>query len=427
MAEKIARAYPSNTESEAAVLGALMTDPANIHHGMSVLSAEDFYLEHNKRIFRTIVDLAEKHTPIDVVTVYSLIKLRGYEISLDQVMAADMFFGNFEAHCAIVKELSKRRRAQTILEQAREAVFADDIDQAIQRVAGELVGITCDKQKEPISIGEAGTRAMKAIETAMSAGPDGAGIKTGIVGFDQLCGGLFETDQIVIGARPGVGKTALALTICINAARIAGVHSFIDNVEMSEMQLAMRALSSKTGIENVKLRRGAITDEEVSLVAQEGALLFDLPIMVSQERNWERIKANVQAAKYRNPGLKIVVFDFLNRIQLGRGRKDRREELAIISAEGKSLASDLGIVSIFLAQVKRETDKDKKPPTMADLRECGNIEEDADFVMFLHRNAKYRGRVDLIVAKARNAPLGDVPLTYHDERVTFTDWEFTGG
>lgn len=425
MAQKVrAEEYPSNSESEAAVLGGLMTDPANIHLALTMLSTDDFFIETHREIFRTVMDLASKNFPVDTVTVGDLLKLRGHtNIQLGNYVSVGVFLGNFEAHCLTIKGLSKRRRAQGILEQARGAIHADDIDMTLSRIAGELIGITVDKRSDPVTLGDAGIQALKAIEVAMSAGADGAGIKTGIQGFDQQCGGLFPSDQVIIGARPGIGKTALATTLCLNAAKIAGTQSLIINVEMPPSQIGMRAISAQTGIENIKLRRGTLNDTDVYQVAQEAALLHDLPIWVLQERNWGRAKAQIKAAKYRNPGLAIFVIDFINRMQIDRSRRDRTEELAIMSAESKSLAGDLGMVALVLAQTKRESDKDKKPPTMSDLRECGNLEEDADFVTFLHPNAKNNHRIDWIVAKARNAPLGDVALEYHAERVTFTDWE----
>lgn len=421
--KRIAEEYPSNTSSEAAVLGGLMTDPANIHHAMAILGADDFFIETHKEIYRTIMDLAAKNFSVDVVTVGDLLKLRGHDIRLGAFVSVGSFLGNFEAHCIIVKDLAKRRKAQSIFEAARLSVHADDIDATISRIAGELLGITVDKRQEPVTLGDAGMQAMAAIEKAMAAGPLGAGIKIGIREFDERFGGLFITDQFIVGARPGMGKTAWATTIAVNAAAIQGTHSLIINVEMPPSQIGQRVISSRTGIENIKLRRGQLSDYEIMQVVQEGGLLHDLPVKILRERDWGRIKAQVKAEKYRDPELKIVVYDFINRMRLATTRRDRREELAIISAEAKSIASDLEICSVVLAQTKRENDKDKKPPTMSDLRECGNIEEDADFVTFLHPNAKHNGRVDWMFAKARNAPLDDVPLHYDGKRVTFYDWE----
>lgn len=423
--KKIAEHYPSNSDSEASVIGGLLTDPVNLYCANELLSVDDFFLDTNKVVFRAIMDLADKNFAVDTLTVGDLLRLRGHkDIRLDAYLAVGAFVGNFEQHCMLVKGLSKRRRAQGIFEAAQKSIHAEDIDAMIARVSGELVALTVDRRHEPVTMGEAGRRALKAIEAAVDAGPEGAGIRTGLKEFDRQCGGLFLTDQFIIGARPGIGKTAVATTICINAAEIQGTHSLIINVEMPEAQIGQRVIASRTGIENVKLRRGQLTDYEIVQATQEGLLLADLPIKILQERDWGKIKAQIKAEKYRDPKLHIVVLDFINRMRMNDGRRgDRREELAVISAESKSMASDLGICAVVLAQTKRENDKDKKTPTMSDLRECGNLEEDADFVTFLHPHPKYNGRVDWIMAKTRNAPQGDVPLYYDGKRVTFYDWE----
>lgn len=414
--------YPNDADAEVSILGGLMTNPINIHSGMSTLSADDFFIEPHRIVFRAIVDLVAQNFPVDIVTVGNLLKIRNQQsIKLGGLVSG--FVGNFEAHVSVVKNLSKRRRAQALMEDARGAVStAMDIDAMLAKHCAELMKISTDRRNDPISLGDAGVLAMKEIEKARSAGDEGSGIKTGLAGWDQHAGGLFPTDQVVIGARPGIGKTVLATTICCNAAEHK-VHSLIVNVEMPAAQIATRVLSSRSGIENFQLRRGKLTLDEVNHVAQEGSLLYDLPVWILSERNWNRAVAQVKALKYQNPALRIVVWDYLQDFELdGRYSMDRRIALSEMSRQAKALAAELGLVSIMLSQIDRKTDKDNKPPVMADLRECGDIEQHGDFVTFLHPNAKYNGRTDWIIRKARNAPTGTIKLKELKETVSFIDW-----
>lgn len=419
MANKVTH-YPSNGESERSVIGGLLTDPANVLHGMATLCEDDFFIESHKVVFRAIRDIAGKGLPVDVVTVGDLLRLRGVEDGLGRFL--DGFLGNFEAHVGLIRGLSKRRRIQAIIANLQENISDDDIDGLVGAAADELIAATVDRRNEPVTLSQAGIESRKKIEEAMGAGAEGAGIKTGFDGFDQHTGGVFKGDQFIIAARPGVGKTIMALNICVNAAR-RDVHSIFINVEMPVDQLATRVISSLSGVENFRLRQGKITDREVEQVVKSSAQLLDLSVLLLYERNWNKIKAQIRAAKYRDSKLQIFVLDFVNRLQVDNRSRDRREEIALISSEAKSLARDLDMVSITLAQVKREQDKDKEPPRMSDLRECGNLEEDADFVTFLHQNAKYNSRVDWIIRKARNAPTGTIMLKHVKERVTFYDWD----
>lgn len=415
--------YPNDAEAEESILGGLMTDPVNIHTAMAQLNVDDFFIEPHKIVFRAIGDLVSQNFPVDVVTVGNLLKIRKQQsIKLNGFVGG--FVGNFDAHIRVVKNLSKRRRAQALMEDARgEVGTTGDIDAMIARHCAEMMAITTDRRNDPVSLGDAGLQAMKDIEKAMSAGDEGAGIKTGFAGWDQHTGGMFLTDQIVIGARPGVGKTVLATNICTNAA-LNKVHSLIVNVEMPAAQIATRVLSSKTGIENFQLRRGKIADEDIYKVGQEGGLLYDLPVWILAERNWNRAVAQVKAMKYQNPMLSIVVWDYLQDFEYdGRHGMERRLALSEMSRQGKALAKDLGLVSILLSQIDRKNDKDNKAPVMADLRECGDIEQHGDFITFLHPNSKYNARTDWIIRKARNAPIGTVPLTELKETVSFIDWD----
>jgi len=162
-------------------------------------------------------------------------------------------------------------------------------------------------------------------------------------------------------------------------------------------------------------------------VAQEGGLLYDLPVWILPERNWNRAVAQVKAMKYQNPMLQLVVWDYLQDFEFdGRYGMERRLALSEMSRQGKALAKDLGLVSIMLSQIDRKNDKDNKPPVMADLRECGDIEQHGDFITFLHPSAKWHGRTDWIIRKARNAPIGSVPLREMKETVSFIDWDMGG-
>jgi replicative DNA helicase len=283
---------------------------------------------------------------------------------------------------------------------------------------------------------EVSNRVAKQIEAACAARRDGGklapnAIATGFSGIDGRIGGLFRRNLFVVAGRPGMGKSAFACAVAANVAR-AGIGVAFVSAESPSDAILKRMLSRETQIENRHLQMGTLKDEHFGkIVAAIGRFHGDQLYFLDIERRWPAIRGKIENLKLEQPNLGLAVIDYAQLLEVA-GRPDRARHLEVgqISAECKGLAMELGVSVVLLAQVNRgvESRPDKRP-LLSDLRESGNIEQDADVVAMLYRPAYYDEdsefprRCEFIVRKSRDGVTGMIPLNFQDETVSFSDWE----
>jgi replicative DNA helicase len=247
-----------------------------------------------------------------------------------------------------------------------------------------------------------------------------------------MTSGFQPGDLIIVAGRPGMGKTALALNLAQNACQDTGEPAAIFSLEMSKEQLALRMLSSQAGVDSSKMRGGFLSQKDLAAINQAAGTLYDIPLFIDDSPAISALEIRAKARRMKmNEGLSLVVVDYLQ-LMRGRAAAERRDlEISEMSRSLKALAKELRIPVVCLSQLNRKVEeRTNKRPVLSDLRESGAIEQDADVILFIYREALYnkdiepdkRRQAEVIVAKQRNGPTGTVRLTFFEEVTCFKDW-----
>lgn len=442
--EKKAPSYlkvpPHNIEAEQAILGGILMNNDALNQVMDLLTPDDFYREANAALFEGMVALYGNDEPIDIITLSRFLtkkdlleKVGGAEYLASLVDAVSTSAG-IVYHAEIVKGLSVRRRlisqCSTISEscfqgQAETEDLLDMAEQSIFDIAEEQV------REGFQSLNEVITSSFKQLESAAQFEGYVTGIPTGFDDLDRLTTGFQPSDLIIIAGRPSMGKTALALNIGYNAALRTQKGVAVFSLEMSKSQLGIRLLGFDSGINATKLRTGFIRDNEWELLTESANRLSELPIFIddSSAISVLEMKAKCRRLK-KKQDLILVIVDYLQLIQGRRSAESRQLEISEISRSLKALAKDLNVPVVALSQLNRKVeDRPNKKPQLADLRESGAIEQDADVIAFIYRDEVYhpdseenRNIADINVAKQRNGPTGLVKLTFQKELTRFRNY-----
>jgi replicative DNA helicase len=428
---------PHSIEAEESVLGAVLlsSDAANI--ALEKLHAEDFYRPAHQQIFEAVRKLFDTHEPIDAVTVSEILRrdgtlerIGGVE-SLTRILDAVPTASNIDYYAGIVDEHALRRRLMRVggdigslaghltepitdvIDQAEQAVF-----QVAERRVGE--GLT---SIDPL-LGPAIERA----EELQRLGSDVTGIATGYKDLDRKLAGLHPTNLIVIAARPGMGKTALALNIAQNVAQ-RDIPVAIFSLEMSREEIVSRMLCAQGRIDSQRLRTGQLSEADFTKLSNAASALYKKPVYVDDSPGLTvtEIRAKSRRLK-RRPGLGLVIVDYLQLMQ-GSGGENRQQEIALISRSLKNLARELEVPIIAVSQLNRSLEqREDKRPRLGDLRESGAIEQDSDVVMFIYRDEYYapdkiesKGLAEVVIAKHRQGAVGKITMTFLPEFTLFAD------
>ncbi|MYD60238.1 MAG: replicative DNA helicase [Gemmatimonadetes bacterium] len=432
---KTERAMPQALGVERAVLGAMLIDNMAINRVVEVLGDETaFYHTPHRKIYAAIQKLSERGEPVDQVTLTAELVRRG---QLDDVggavlsaeLASEMATAaNAEYHAQIVLEKAQRRRliavaTQTLTESYEETEDVRElIDRAEQRVFQIAEG----------ELGKGVTSISSAIEEAIEIAQRGAraGVKTGYTDLDQITSGFQPSDLIILASRPSMGKTALTLCMARNAA-VNRVPVLYFSLEMSTEQLAQRLLCGEARVNSHIFRTGNLSEEDWHRLANWIGKLMEAPLYIDDTPaiSVRELRAKARRAKSEyNIGLIIV--DYLQLMTTSENFGSREQEIAYISRSLKALAKELDIPIVACAQLSRAVEsRTDKRPQLADLRESGSLEQDADVVMFLFRPEVYgivdeegntqEGRAEIILGKQRNGPIGCVSLTFVAECLRF--------
>ncbi|MEE8108885.1 MAG: replicative DNA helicase [Gammaproteobacteria bacterium] len=433
------RLPPHSVEAEQSILGGLMLDNSGWDRIADLLHGGDFYRRDHQLIFEAIGALSEKSIPSDAVTVSEHLEKcsqlddaggLAYIASLarDTPSAA-----NIKAYAEIVRERSMLRELIRVGGEIAGSAHAND-----GRGATDLVD---EAERKVFEIAERGQRAgtgfiglrkilpgvIDRLDELSHSEGDITGVATGFQKFDALTAGLHGGELIIIAGRPSMGKTTLAMNIAENAAIAGKVPTAIFSMEMSAEQLAFRMIGSIGRVNQSNLRTGRFSDEDWTRINSAVAIMSQAPIFIDDTPALSptEIRARTRRLK-REHGLGLIVVDYLQLMGVAGTRENRATEISEISRSLKALAKELNVPIVALSQLNRGVElRTDKRPVMSDLRESGAIEQDADLIAFIYREEVYdpdtprKGVADIIIAKQRNGPIGDLHLTFLGEYTRF--------
>ncbi len=436
--DAIGRIPPHNVEAEQAVLGCMLLDADVIPTVTELIKSTDFYRDDHREICEAIIDIVEKAGPVDIITVSEQLQHRG---TLDAVGGLD-YLASITS--AVPTTANARHYAKIVEEKSllRKLIKAASEISGMSYEASEEAAYVLDKAEKSIfdilerrstqgftHIKDVLLETFNRLEELYNSKSFITGVPTGFTDLDFKTAGLQNSDLILIAARPGMGKTAMALNIAQYAAVQKHVPVALFNLEMSKDQLVNRMLCSEVMVDSHKMRTGKLDDDDWNKIAQALAPLSEAPIYIDDTPGISvmDIRAKCRRLKLeRNLGL--VVIDYLQLMQ-GRGKAEsRQQEVAEISRSLKILAKELNVPVITMSQLSRgpESRTDHRP-MLSDLRESGAIEQDADIVMFLYRDDYYnpdtekKNIAEVIIAKHRNGSTGTVELRWFGEYTKFAN------
>jgi replicative DNA helicase len=439
------RLPPHSRDAERSVLGSALRDNNVIDEVVQVIRAENFYLDAHQKIFQTILTLHnDRSQPVDLVTLAELLKqqkmiedIGGYSY-LAELWDAAPTAANAVYYAKIVRDKALVRHlihagTEILRDAYDQAAPADELLETAERKVLEIaeMGIT----DQTTTLHEAMREAYDRIDTRSQHGQlPVSGVPTGFHELNEITAGLQNGELIIVAARPSVGKTSFALSMARNIAIDEKHPVFFVSLEQSRVELAERLLSAQARVENDKIRKGQLNSEDMQRLIVAGDQLRQGKIFIddSPGQNLLRIAANARRLK-RRESIRAVMIDYLQLIEPENRRDPRHEQVAQISRRLKILARELHIPVIALAQLNRgPEDRTDHKPRLADLRESGSLEQDADVVMLLHRPELYEpgekdGVVEVNVGKQRNGPTGTKTLAFLKKYMVFADYEVDPG
>ena len=433
------RLPPHSVDAEQAVLGALMLDATAWDTVADVVRGEDFYRRDHQLIFAAIAELVEIRSPCDAVTISEALSAKGIvdevgglaylaRLTRDTPSAA-----NVRAYAAIVRDHALLRALVTAGGEIASAALDTH-----GRSPSELVE---EAERRVYEIAERGTRNRSGFQNVKDILPQtidridmlhqnpGAftGVPTGYTELDRMTTGFQPGDLIIIAGRPSMGKTTLAVNIAENAAIEFKVPTAIFSMEMSAEQVTLRMISSLGRVHQSHLRTGALSAEDWPRITSATEVLSQAPIYIDESPALTPTEVRARARRLkREKGLGLIVIDYLQLMSVGGTKENRATEISEISRSLKALAKELQLPVIALSQLNRAVEQRvEKKPVMSDLRESGAIEQDADVILLIYREEVYepnttrKGIADIIIAKQRNGPIGEVHLTFLGEYTRF--------
>lgn len=430
------KSLPHSEESERAILAGVLLDPQRLASVAGRLTAEDFYSDVHRTLYQTMLDLQGGGVEIDLRTVQARLEQQdrldnvggvAYLASLDLDLPD---LGRLETYVEIVKERSVRRRLiQACAEITRDCFDGGlEAQQALGRAEQSILGLgeeAIQRGFQPLA--QIFSETVADLEERPDKGL--VGLPTGFTDLDERTRGLHPGNLVIIAGRPGMGKTSLALNIAHHAAVNEGKAVGLFSLEMSQQELALRLLSSASEISFGSLRSGHMSQRQWSKVIQAVRGLSGAPLFIDDSANPTLLEVASKARRLRaERGLDLLIVDYLQLMNAGGRYESRTLEIAAITRSFKQLAKELDVPVIALSQLSRQPERrgaDRRPQ-LADLRESGSIEQDADLVMFVYREELYRpddpeikGLAELIIAKHRNGPTGKVALVFLGETTKF--------
>ena len=434
---------PHSTEAEQSVLGCVLIDQNASINILADLKEEDFYVEAHKIIFDSMFTIYRNTNPVDFVTLTDELEKRNMLESVGGIEYITMLTNfvpsasNYSHYVDIVRRNSVLRKLITASNKISEFVYENPSkDDAIAFAEKNIFDISQTQDKTTLShIKESIVNVMEKFETIQKDRNSLRGLPTGFYGLDKLTNGLQKADLVLVAARPGFGKTSLAMNIVNNAALKSGARVAVFSLEMPKVQLAQRSLCSVAYVSMEKALKGDLNVEEWKALWAANDKISKANIYVDDSSLNTPVEILSKCRRLKaEHGLDLVMIDYLQLMNAsGKARDNRQQEISEISRSLKILAKELNVPVIVLSQLSRavESRKDHRP-VLSDLRESGAIEQDADIVMFIHRTDMYNDLeqtapsntgvpTEIIVAKHRNGALGSFTVKWINEITTFTN------
>src|SRR5712692_9686958 len=424
------RPLPHNLDAERSVLGAVLLDNHTLNTAIEKLKPEDFFHDHHRRIFQTMMSLGEAQQAIDLVTLTEELHRRGaLEASGGAAYLAQLVDGvprvtNVDHYARIVKEKAVLRNlihaTHAIQQQALEA--DEDADAILDRAESTIFQLAEERVRAGfIGVKELVRENFDRLARIFTEGKRITRLSTGYTQLDNLTSGLQPSELLILAARPSMGKTSLALNIAENVALRSGQPVAVFSLEMSKESLLMRLLASHARIDAHKFRTGHLAREDWRKMTESLGLLAEAPLWIDDSGSATVVEMGAKTRRLkRDKGLSLVIIDYLQLVAV-RGRfSNRNEEVTSITRGLKGLAKELKAPVLVLSQLTRAPEREDRRPQLADLRESGAIEQDADVVIFIHRpnlykpeeTAEERAKAEIIIAKQRNGPTDRIQFVF---------------
>lgn len=433
------RVPPQNLEAEQSLLGGLLVDPESMNKIVDLVAPDDFYRDAHGKIYEVMLDLYERNEAIDIITVSSLARDKGFVEGMGGITYLNTLVdsmpsaANIAQYAKMVREKALTRKlmnaATLIIEKGHELVDTS-VDSYIDEAENLIFQVAENKFKPSFfSMRDIVMENVKTIERLSQNKQFVIGVPTGYTELDKMTSGFQPSDLIVVAGRPSMGKTALCMNIAQHVAMLTDdpISVGIFSMEMSKEQLVTRLLSAESEIDHSKLRAGALSHGEWRSLSEAASKLIEAAIFIDDSPSMGVLELRARARRLKKEhGLGIIIVDYLQ-LMKGRTTSERREqEISEISRSLKSLAKELNIPVVAISQLNRMVEqRDNKRPRLSDLRESGAIEQDADVIIFIYRDEVYnqnsdnKGVAEIIIGKQRNGPTGTVELAFLDKCTSF--------
>lgn len=437
------RVPPQNLEAEQSVLGAVLLENEAINPAIEILAADDFYRESHRAIFNAMVELSDRSQPIDAITLSDTLRGRGLletvggPAYIAELAATVPTAANVAYYARIVREKAVLRRLVSIATDIASAAYEAprDVDEFLDRAEHRIFEISERRIRPSLhTMRDLARDSITLLEQLYERKELVTGVPTGFTDLDRITAGLQPSDLVIIAARPSMGKTALALNIAAYAALGAGARYGVAffSLEMSKEQLVLRLLCSEARVDSAKARAGYLGERDLPKLAQAAARLSEAPIFVDDSSDITPLQLKAKCRRLaRDPAsrLGLIVVDYLQLMRPQKTSDSRAQEIAEISRSLKALAKELKVPVVALSQLNRQVEmRSDRRPILADLRESGAIEQDADVIAFIyrdelyHRDSKEPGVAEVIIAKQRNGPTDTLKLTYLTQYTRFENY-----
>lgn len=436
------RQPPCDVSAEMAVLGGILLKPDICDDLALILHSEDFYDDANRKLFAHMADMAERGQRIDITLLVNRLKsAEDYEsIGGSAYLARLANSVPNAAHAVYYAEIVRQKSTLRRLIDTGTNILKDAYDEAtdpkelLERAERQVLSIQETRTSQTAeSMKSLLEKAMERIDARMKGEHVIGGVDSHFSGYDEQCGGFHNGELLILAARPSMGKTALALNMAENVALLSRKPVLFVSLEMTGVELADRLLCSVARVNGHKLRTGNLSQEERQRLVRKALEISNCPLFVddSPGRTVGEISAVARRIKKREKSLGLIVIDYLQLIEPDNPKDPRQEQVAKIARRLKGMARSEEVPVLCLSQLNRQAEEGKDHrPRMSQLRESGAIEQDADVVMFVHREEyyhrgddalQYAGQAELIIAKQRNGPVGEIELTWEKDYTRFSD------
>lgn len=436
------RTPPCDVPAEIAVLGSILLMPDVVDDLVMVLKADDFYDDANRILYQHMTDMVDSGRKIDVTLLVDILKKADDYDSVGGSAYLAKLANSVPnaAHAIYYAEIVRSKATFRKLIEAGTTILRDAYDEShdakelLSQAEQRVFQIQDERSTQAAdSIGDLLTSAMERIDARMKGTHSVGGVDTHFTEYDAMSGGFHDGELIILAARPSMGKTAFALNVAENVALLGHAPVLFVSLEMSGIELADRLLCSVAKVNGHQLRNGTISQDDRKRLVQKAVEISNAPLYVddSPSRSVSEIAAVARRICSREKALGLIVIDYLQLIEPDNAKDPRQEQVAKIARRLKGLAREQRVPILCLSQLNRQAEEGKDhKPKLSHLRESGAIEQDADVVMFVHREeyfhrgddaAQYAGQAEIIIAKQRNGPIGDVHLTWEKEHTRFRD------